>query len=413
MSAHSNVVGGSSAARFLGCPGSRAIIDSLPDAVDQPSVYATEGSALHQVVAELLLNFDEEPSSYLDKEIVVKDEGTVRITQELITDCVLPALAWFERTIPETAQIQVETRVTFPGIEGAFGTCDLIAHDPGKRTYVNDWKFGSGVTVKASYPDPDDPEFELINPQLLFYAAGARNSYPHMFPRDIPLPIELSIVQPRARGGEPVSSVTVWHSDLDAFEAALQKAVKLSEQSGAPLKLGDYCRFAVCRTSCPLQLAPMIDFQIDYVPSVDGKSRIEKPYTEDVLADIMNLAELIEPVIIEARRQAHELLEAGGAIPGYKLVPKRAQRKWALDEPFVLKALRALKIKKSQAYEYALKSPAQIEKLLPKGRKLPDDLAPKVSSGTTIARADDQRPDAATIGDAVAQILDAMDEVAA
>jgi hypothetical protein len=410
MSAHSNVVGGSSAARFLGCPGSRAIIDSLPEAVDRPSSYATEGSALHQVVAELLLNFDEEPSSYLGKTIAVKDEGTVTISLELLNDCVLPALAWFESTIPDSAQIQVETRVTFPGIEGAFGTCDLIAHDPGKKTYVNDWKFGSGVTVKASYPDPDDPEFELINPQLLFYACGARHSYPHMFPRDFPLPIELSIVQPRGRGGDTVTSVTVWHSDLDAFEVALQDAVKLSEKAGAPIKLGDYCRFAVCRTSCPLQLAPMLDFQDLYAKSPDDVVNVKKFATEDVLADIMNLAELIEPVIIEARAQAHKLLEAGGAIPGWKLVPKRATRKWALDEPFILQGLRALKIKKAMAFAYSLKTPAQIEKLLPKGKNLPDNLISKVSSGTTVAKASDARDDAPTLGDAIAEIVDAMEQ---
>jgi len=407
MSAHSNVVGGSSAARFLGCPGSRAIIDSLPDAVDQPSIYATEGTALHQVIAELLLNAKSLPEDYLDKEIVVKDEGTVMITQELITDCILPALDWFDKAIPDSAHAEIEARVNFPGIEGGFGTCDLIAHDPGVKTYVNDWKFGSGVSVKASYPDPDDPEFELINPQLLFYACGARHTFPHMFPKDIP--IELSIMQPRARDGITVTTTTVTNDDLDAFQVALKNAVELSGREGAPIREGDYCRFAVCRTSCPLKLAPMISFRDLYAQPGDEVAFKKITATEDVLADIMNLADRIEPIIIEARRQAHELLEAGGSIPGYKLVPKRAQRKWALDEPFILQGLRALKIKKAQAYAYSLKSPAQIEKLLPKGKELPEKLVSKVSSGTTIAKADDARPDAETIGDTVAELISMLD----
>jgi hypothetical protein len=406
MSSHSNVVGGSSAARFLACPGSRAIIESMPEAADQPSSYATEGSALHQVIAELLLNAKAVPEDYLNKAIAIKDEGSVVITQELIADCVKPALDWFDRTIPDSADVEIETRVVFPGIEGAFGTCDLIAHDPGKKTYVNDWKMGAGIPVAASYPDPDDEQYEIINPQLLFYACAARHTFPKMFEAD--LPIELSIVQPRAREGDTVTSVTVGHADLDAFEVALRDAVKHSEQPGAPLKLGAHCRFAVCRTVCPLHLAPLLDFQHLYAHPGDA-AQVRKFATEDVLADIMRLAELIEPVVIEARRQAHEILEANGKIPGWKLVPKRATRKWALEEPFVLKGLRALKIKKAQAYAYTLKTPAQIEKLLPKDKSLPASLITKVSSGTTLAKIDDARPEAETVGDAIAEIVAAME----
>jgi Protein of unknown function (DUF2800) len=404
MSAHSNVVGGSSAARFLNCPGSRAIIDSLPEAVDQPSRYATEGSALHQVVAELLLNAKALPEEYLGKEIAVKDEGHIEITQELISDCILPSLEWFDKTIPDSASVEVEARVSFPGIEGGFGTCDLIAHDPGVKTYVNDWKYGSGVTVRASYPDPDDALYEILNPQLMFYACSARHTLPHMFERNIP--IELSIVQPRARDGITISTVTVTHADLDAFEVALKNAVALSEQSGAPMKIGEWCRFAVCKTSCPLHLAPMIDFAELYGKPGDAKN-VARFATSDVLADILELAELIEPVIIEARAQAHKLLEAGGTVPGWKLVPKRAQRKWALDEEFILRGLRTLKIKKSEAYSYSLKSPAQIEKLLPKGKAIPENLVEKVSSGTTIAKSDDPRENAPTIGDVVNALVEA------
>jgi hypothetical protein len=238
----------------------------------------------------------------------------------------------------------------------------------------------------------------------LFYACAARHTLPHLIPRAIN-DIVLTIVQPRARGGDPVTQVTVNHSDLDAFEQALIAAIELSAKPNAPIKLGDHCRFAVCRTVCPLHLAPLLDFSEMYPSEIKTS-----PITGNVLADILDLADLIEPVLIEARRQAHDLLEAGGDVPGYKLVPKRAQRKWALDESSIIKALRKLKVKKPQAMVTSLKTPAQIEKLLPKGTELPDVLISKVSSGTTLAKADDKRLSVQSIGAVITEIMATLEE---
>jgi hypothetical protein len=401
MSAHSNVVGGSTAARLIACPGSVAAIAALPDAVDKPSIYASEGSALHTVIADLLT--DSKPAEdYLGAEVdVPQDNATVVITQELLSDCILPALDWFDANVLDDDVIMVEQKVKFPNIEGAFGTCDLIVCSPSRLvTKVNDWKFGAGVPVKAAYPDPEDPEFELINPQLLFYACGGRNSHPKLFPKDHK--IELSIVQPRARTDEERGTkVTVTHEDLDAFERDLVAAIAIAGQPNAPIKKGDHCRFAVCRTTCPLHLAPLLDLA-DLYPLEDIKG---KPVTGDVIADILRLAEQVEPLITEARKQAHDLLEAANPVPGWKLVPKRASRSWAADEFAVIKALRKLKITKAQAMTYSLKSPTQIEKLLPKDVPLPEQLVAKVSSGTTIAKDNDARAGLPAVGDTVAELL--------
>jgi hypothetical protein len=51
----------------------------------------------------------------------------------------------------------------FPGIEGAFGTSDIIARC-GNEIFVLDWKFGRGVVPAEE------------NKQLMFYTAGALNT---------------------------------------------------------------------------------------------------------------------------------------------------------------------------------------------------------------------------------------------
>ena len=405
MSAHSNVVGGSTAARLIACPGSVALIASLPDAVDKPSIYASEGSALHTVIADLLT--DNKPADdYLGAEVdVPQDNATVVITQELITDCILPALQWFDDNVLDDDVIAVEQKMQFPGIDGAFGTGDLIVCSPSRKiTKVNDWKFGAGVPVFASYPDPEDSAYELVNPQLLFYACAGRHSLPKLFPKDHK--IELSIAQPRARTDNGmVTSVTVTHEDLDGFEKELIAAYATSQEPDAPTRKGDHCRFAVCRTVCKHHLAPLLDLS-DLYPIQDIKGKV---VAGDVLADILRLAELIEPVVIEARKQAHDLLEASGDVPGWKLVPKRASRQWAMDEFALIKALRKLKITKAQAMTYSLKSPAQIEKLLGKDAALPDNLVHKVSSGTTLAKDTDPRSPVAAIGDTISELIGALE----
>jgi hypothetical protein len=410
---HSLVVGGSTAGRLINCPASVSLIATMPDAVDVPSEYATEGTALHHIIAELITMPDKAVGDYFNTTITVPKEGDVLITDALIADCIEPALAFYDDnlalTIDADDPILVEQRVQFPGIDGAFGTMDLIALDSaGRRTFLVDWKFGAGVSVKALYPDPDDPDYEIINPQLLYYACAARHSLPQMFPKGGD--IVLTIVQPRAQNeNERVTQTTVTHDDLDFFERDLRAAIAMAKGEKPPMKKGDWCRFAPCRTICPIWLGPLLDLNEIFPP----EKAMPRPATPAVLGDILDLATLIEPIINEARRQAHELLESGGTIEGWKLVPKRATRSWATDDKTIFRAFRKLKIKKDQLITYAVKSPAQAEKLLPKGAKIPTGLVASASSGTTLARSTDPRPDATPIGATIAEIVGALDQLEA
>ena len=80
--------------------------------------------------------------------------------------------------------------------------------------YVVDFKFGCGVRVLALYPDGDE---DILNAQLLFYAAAARHSLPEFFAGVEE--IILMIVQPMSieEDAELVSAVSVTHGELDDF----------------------------------------------------------------------------------------------------------------------------------------------------------------------------------------------------
>ena len=103
-----------------------------------------------------------------------------------------------------------------------------------------DFKFGSGVRVLALYPDGDE---DVINAQLLFYAAAARHSFPEFFAgvEDI----VLTIVQPMSieLDAEMISAVTVTHAELDAFIACYGAACAEALTAAPRLERGDHCRF--------------------------------------------------------------------------------------------------------------------------------------------------------------------------
>jgi hypothetical protein len=107
-------------------------------------------------------------------------------------------------------------------------------------------------------------------------------------------------------------------------------------------------------------------------------------------------ADILEDWIKDLRALAHQILDSGAPVPGYKLVAKRGTRQWVDDE----KAKNALIYLNVHPYkEPELVSPAQAEKELKKRKMtLPDDLVVSVSSGTTLASADDPRPAVLQIG---------------
>lgn len=121
---------------------------------------------------------------------------------------------------------------------------------------------------------------------------------------------------------------------------------------------------------------------------------------EDLVA-ILREAGRIEDWVRAVKAYAFDKLSKGDKVPGYKLVAKRALRKWAAAEIDIVDAVTSVvKVDQSQLYKHEIHSPAQIEKLLPKHlRHVLEGLWEKRSSGVTLALEEDKRP-AVTPGDA-------------
>ena len=221
------------------------------------------------------------------------------------------------------AEYYLEHRVVFPTIADAFGTADLLVRI-GSTVHVIDFKFGTGVRVLALYPDGDE---DVINAQLLFYAAAARHSLPEFFAGVDN--IVLTILQPMSiePDAEMVSSVTVTHAELDAFIAIYRAACEEALSPAPRLERGAWCRFCAARPICPAHTGPLLDLAQFEVPT---------PCRAALEGSLPAAARRR----LEPRRcgQGHQHgaarpgesapLRAGDVVPGYALSAGRAERHW-------------------------------------------------------------------------------------
>jgi hypothetical protein len=360
---HSNIVGGSTAKRVINCPGSVAMVQKMPP---QPSnKYADEGTLLHNVIADIIMS-DKAPWQYLG----AKYQDQV-LTQELIDNKLKVALAALDENDPnKEMQIEAETRVGFGDLlPGVFGSTDLIGRI-GNRAVVLDWKFGDGVAVEAEE-----------NEQLMFYAAAAMRTEGSKWAFDGATEIECIIVQPPA-----IKRWVTTPKRIADFEAQLMRAVKEAEHPNAMIRTGDHCRWCTAKPICP-QMTGAADRALQVaIKSLDA----------NMIGSYLANADILEDWIKDLRALAHQMLDSGAPVPGYKLVQKRATRQWVDDK----KAADALTEMGLVAYkEPEVLSPAQAEKELKKRKlALPDDLVVAVSSGTTLAPESDPRSAVLQIG---------------
>lgn len=387
---HSDIVGGSTAARRIGCPASYRL-EKLVPRDDRGSVYAREGTALHEIMA-MALRDGVEPTDLLPYTFTHPDGWSFTVDRDLWDDKGEPALAAFdayvaqvEKEIGQPMRLLVERRVQFPDIAGAFGTADIIGRC-GDELFVMDWKFGHGLVSSED------------NKQLLFYAAGALNTE-REWVGDVQYdtPVTLAIIQPvnAAQGRDILQPWTTDVGHLEGYAAELVAAVAEAATDGARCAKGDWCKFARCKTVCPLHINAFGALGKKLAALNEAKAA-SNGSPEDRLdwaqryAELLEMAELVEPLVAEVFAQAHAFAEQGNQIEGWGLQAKpEGNRKWAVEQRLLKMFFKRHRIRMDEWAERKLKSPAQIEKLL-KARDvaLPAHYVERApSSGTTLKRA--------------------------
>lgn len=350
----------SAAERWMTCPGSVVLSEGMPS---KSSAFADEGTEAHSM-AETILNGGQLPADVIESEMFDN------------------VMVYVDHVQGIAGKLHVEVRVKVT--DQIWGTADAVIWSPTDAVlYVRDLKFGAGVAVEAT-----------DNLQLKIYALAAllTMGYPAKT-------VDVGIVQPRCPHSDgPVRTVRFDVVELLDFHADLLDAVARVEGarcSGGRVEFQTYlapsekgCRWCLAAPKCPALKSKAQDLAKQvFAPGL--------PYDPKALADTLDFLPILEGWIKNTREFAYGEAEKGNDIPQWKLVEKRATRKWRMDESVVASRLveGSSTLTADNLYERKFITPAAVEKLLAKEeRGLLDELTIKESSGHTLVHESDKRP---------------------
>ena len=354
MSAHARL-SASAAHRWIPCPGSVALSAAVP--IPPSSKAADEGTQAHEYAARILMGESVElPTDDLREHVPTY----VRFCRE-------------ESTPDSTVLIEMSLTQGLQHIDPNLGgTADFVRYCPTRKDLlVADFKYGRGVFVEVEN-----------NPQLLLYALGAL----HHFAKHTVKTVTLAVIQPRALGdGEPVRTWTAPVEVLFDFMADVKAAAAQSREIPAPLTPGEkQCRWCPAKVICPA----LRDKQ-DAIVAADFHDLTA--VSPEKLRMALDAIPAVEARIKAIRDHAYAEIAHGRPVPGYKLVAKRATRKWVDEEAASKKLVVDLG---GVAFEKpVLKSPAQVEKAVGKKEFAAyAGLTHSTSSGYTLVNDSDPRP---------------------
>lgn len=295
--------------------------------------------------------------------ILPEDAVLVEVTADMV-EAVQKYVDRVEHLVATTGgTLHVEVKVPIDhltGEEGATGTSDavIVCED---EIIVADAKFGrQRVDAMVFFGENRDgtPAYEP-NDQLAMYASGAIRKLWHN--ETTPQPkIRLVIVQPHI-GHE--SEFVLTFSELAFWSDGIRDAVWEIEASPQHRPSADTCHFCRASGDCQAQRDLLSEGFLDLAGEV-------KPVPQDplTLGRLLDLAPLLELTIKAAQANAYSLAQAGTPPVGkdgpYKLVAgKMGSRRWTSPEDAEA-AVKEARLTREQAYEMALKSPAQLEKAI-------------------------------------------------
>lgn len=348
----------SAMARIIQCPLSVSLSEQAP--AEPESAYAAEGTNAHEVAEDLLLG-DEKIFKF-------------NVPQEMFD----AAQVYFDHCDPLLEQASTYG-IEFKAVidEELFGSIDCYAVVD-NHLHVIDFKYGAGVMVSPNR-----------NKQLMTYAACL------FLDEEVDLPtvagVTLTIIQPRAPG-KAVQSWKCKPRDIDEHLQLVDGAINSAKMKNPPGRMGEWCRFCKAKIICPV------------IAAAESGVVNWKPNDLD-LGDLGQL--LLQAQVLEARAKAlftyaHARMEDGNKIPGWKLVAKRAQRKWTDEDAVKRWGKKHGMLKKLQ--KITLLSPAQIGKILGDDYDSLSHLVESVSSGTNLKQDDDPAEEVQSLGNALEAI---------
>lgn len=370
MAAHAKL-SASGSHRWINCPGSIALEELFED---RSSPYAAEGTLAHGVAElKLLLDLKQVSKRDFQQEMEKMKESEYwsvemdRMTDRYVDEIKRKALSYDSKPF-----MSIEERLCFDEwVPEGFGTADCIMIW-GTELVVIDLKYGKGVPVEAEN-----------NSQLMLYGLGALGAYGSIY--DIQS-VSLGVIQPRL---DSVSYWTIAKEDLLNFGQKIRPIAREAFHGSDQLKEGDHCRFCKAKARCPSRAKTL--FKV-----VEDLPRDQAPglLTPEEIGDYLAKCEGVVKWISDLEDEALAQLLKGKAVPGYKVVEGRSNRK-IMDGEALAERLLSKGFEESLIYKpKALETLTNLERLVGKKefKELGEGLVVKPQGKPTLVPESDKRP---------------------
>lgn len=371
------ILSASSASRWLACPPSARLEESLPETA---SPYAEEGTLAHEMAKVELQKYLFRISATAYTEAWTAFRADSRVTEDFkaaVHLYVQSAIQKIEhaRRINRDAEIFLEQRLDYSRVvpEG-FGTGDLVIVCDGILEVI-DLKFGKGIVVSP-----------VENPQAKLYGFGALEETGLLY--DIHT-IRLTIHQPRL-SPEP-ESWDIPLEDLRAWAGSIAPIARAAWAGDGEFNPGDHCRFCKAKGQCRARAEANLDL---------AQQEFKLPHLLSD-EDISRLYAKLDPLIKWANDVKAYALKAacnGRKFAGWKLVRGRSNRRYK-DPQAAAKALIAAGFPGEAIYqppvERQLLGITEMERLITKKKftELLEPFVEKPPGSLTLVAANDKRPE--------------------
>ncbi len=298
----------SSSHRWLSCPPSAKLCESIPD---QASPYAQEGTDCHELCAFLVekalgrnVTDPTESLSYYNAEMQSCAEEYCSFVLEQLEAA---------KGYCADPMVFIEQRLDFSRwVENGFGTGDcIIVAD--HVLQIIDYKHGLGVLVEAKE-----------NSQMMCYALGALEAFDDLYDID---QVSMTIFQPRR---DNVSSWSCSKAELLSWaDTVLAPTAALAYEGKGEFRAGDHCQFCKVKATCRKRAEYNLEL---------AKYDFAIPSTLDEI-EIAAILPKIDQLISwgnDIKDYALARAQAGTHYEGFKIVEGRSNRKYT-DEALVAK----------------------------------------------------------------------------
>ncbi len=356
----------SSATRWLNCPASVRLCESM---ADETSVYAEEGTEAHALCEHLLkqeLGQDtQDPRDnfkHLDTQMEECASDYVSYVLEKFADA---------KTTCKDPVLLIEQKLDFSRwVPDGFGTADCVIVADSTLTVI-DFKYGQGVEVLAEK-----------NPQMMLYALGAIAIFEQLY--DIE-GVNMCIFQPRK------ANISEWSTSKDELLTWAKDTLKPKAESAfagtGDFSAGSWCRFCRAKATCRCRAKANLEI---------ARHEFAEPatLTDDEVADVLAQTDELKAWADDVKTYALAQALKGKKWREFKLVEGRSTRHFT-DEAQVASVVKQAGF---DPYESKLKGITAMTRLLGKAKfqELLCDFIEKPVGKPTLVKDTDKRPEITT-----------------